>query len=147
MSSRKRILVTGGAGFLGSHLCDSLVAAGHHVICADNFSTGARANVAHLADLEHFELVEHDVMEPIDAEVDEIYNLACPASPVQYQLDPVRTTKTSVLGSLNVLELAERTGAKVLQASTSEVYGNPQVHPQPESYFGNVDTSEHSCLL
>jgi UDP-glucuronate decarboxylase len=140
MIARKRVLVTGGAGFLGSHLCEDLVLAGHRVICTDNFATGQRRNIEHLLDCNTFELRHHDVLDPLDIDVDEIYNLACPASPVQYQLDPIRTTKTSVIGAINVLDLADRCGAKVLQASTSEIYGNPRVHPQPESYWGNVDT-------
>jgi UDP-glucuronate decarboxylase len=135
----KRILVTGGAGFLGSHLCDRLVEAGHDVLCVDNFFTGRRANVAHLLDSDRFELMRHDVTFPLYVEVDEIYNLACPASPVHYQHDPVQTTKTSVHGAINVLGLAKRTRAKVFQASTSEVYGDPSVHPQPEEYWGNVN--------
>src|SRR6187455_2008178 len=135
----KRILVTGGAGFLGSHLCERLVAAGHEVLCVDNYFTGRRANVAHLMDAPNFELMRHDVTFPLYAEVDEIYNLACPASPVHYQFDPVQTTKTSVLGAINMLGLAKRIKAKILQASTSEVYGDPDVHPQPETYWGNVN--------
>jgi UDP-glucuronate decarboxylase len=135
----KRILVTGGAGFLGSHLCDRLVGAGHEVLCVDNYFTGRRMNVAHLMDKPNFELVRHDVTFPLFVEVDEIYNLACPASPVHYQHDPVQTTKTSVHGAINMLGLAKRTGAKLLQASTSEVYGDPSVHPQTEDYWGNVN--------
>jgi UDP-glucuronate decarboxylase len=135
----KRILVTGGAGFLGSHLCDRLVGAGHEVLCVDNYFTGRRMNVAHLMDKPNFELVRHDVTFPLFVEVDEIYNLACPASPVHYQHDPVQTTKTSVHGAINMLGLAKRTGAKLLQASTSEVYGAPSVHPQTEDYWGNVN--------
>ncbi|MEL6518344.1 MAG: GDP-mannose 4,6-dehydratase, partial [Pseudomonadota bacterium] len=135
----KRVLVTGGAGFLGSHLCDRLVAAGDEVLCVDNFFTGRRANVAHLLDKPNFELVRHDVTFPYFVEVDEIYNLACPASPIHYQHDPVQTTKTSVHGAINMLGLAKRTRAKILQASTSEVYGDPVQHPQPESYWGNVN--------
>ncbi|MEM1065108.1 MAG: UDP-glucuronic acid decarboxylase family protein [Pseudomonadota bacterium] len=135
----KRILVTGGAGFLGSHLCDRLVAAGHDVLCVDNFFTGRKANVAHLLGKPNFELARHDVTFPYFVEVDEIYNLACPASPIHYQHDPVQTTKTSVHGAINMLGLAKRVGAKVLQASTSEVYGDPIEHPQPESYWGNVN--------
>lgn len=135
-----RILVTGGAGFIGSHLCERLLREGHHVICLDNFFTGSRRNVEHLLELENFEVLEHDVTRPIELDgLDRIYNLACPASPVHYQRDPVRTTITSVLGAINVLELARRTGARVLQASTSEVYGDPLSHPQPESYWGNVN--------
>lgn len=135
----KRILVTGGAGFLGSHLCQRLIDAGHEVLCVDNFFTGRRANVAHLLDHPRFELMRHDVTFPLYVEVDEIYNLACPASPVHYQFDPVQTTKTSVHGAINMLGLAKRTRAKIFQASTSEVYGDPNVHPQPESYWGHVN--------
>ena len=135
----RRILVTGGAGFLGSHLCDRLVAAGHDVLCVDNFFTGSRRNVEHLLDSPHFELMRHDVTFPLHVEVDEIYNLACPASPVHYQHDPVQTTKTSVHGAINMLGLAKRLRGKILQASTSEVYGDPEVHPQPESYWGKVN--------
>lgn len=135
----KRILVTGGAGFLGSHLCDRLVAAGHDVLCIDNYFTGRRGNVAHLLQEPNFELIRHDVTFPLYVEVDEIYNLACPASPVHYQHDPVQTTKTSVHGAINMLGLAKRTGAKIFQASTSEVYGDPTVHPQKEEYWGNVN--------
>jgi UDP-glucuronate decarboxylase len=138
-STLKRILVTGGAGFLGSHLCDRLVAQGHDVICLDNFFTSQKHNVAHLLAKSNFELIRHDVVEPIFLEVDEIYNLACPASPVHYQYNPVKTVKTSVMGAINMLGLAKRTRAKILQASTSEVYGEPSVHPQPESYWGNVN--------
>jgi UDP-glucuronate decarboxylase len=137
--SSKRILVTGGAGFVGSHLCERLLERGDEVICADNFYTGSRHNVYHLLDNPRFELVRHDVTFPLYVEVDEIYNLACPASPVHYQFDPVQTTKTSVLGAVNMLGLAKRTKAKVLQASTSEVYGDPHVHPQNEDYWGNVN--------
>ncbi len=135
----KRILVTGGAGFLGSHLCERLVAQGHEVLCVDNFFTGRRANVAHLLDSPGFELMRHDVTFPLYVEVDEIYNLACPASPIHYQFDPVQTTKTSVHGAINMLGLAKRVRAKMLQASTSEVYGDPSVHPQTEDYWGNVN--------
>ncbi len=135
----KRILVTGGAGFLGSHLCDRLVARGDEVLCVDNFYTGRRRNVAHLLDEPNFELMRHDVTFPLYVEVDEIYNLACPASPVHYQVDPVQTTKTSVHGAINMLGMAKRTRAKLLQASTSEVYGDPGVHPQAEDYWGNVN--------
>ncbi|SFK27581.1 UDP-glucuronic acid decarboxylase family protein [Methylorubrum salsuginis] len=135
----KKILVTGGAGFLGSHLCERLIAQGHEVLCVDNFFTGARRNVAHLLDHPSFELMRHDVTFPLYVEVDEIYNLACPASPVHYQFDPVQTTKTSVHGAINVLGLAKRVKATVLQASTSEVYGDPEVHPQPEEYWGRVN--------
>ncbi|WP_332813219.1 UDP-glucuronic acid decarboxylase family protein [Ramlibacter sp.] len=135
----RQVLVTGGAGFLGSHLCERLLAQGDQVICVDNFFTGARRNIEHLLDQPRFELIRHDVSLPLQLEVDQIYNLACPASPVHYQHDPVQTVKTSVLGALNVLELARRTGARVFQASTSEVYGDPDVHPQPESYWGRVN--------
>jgi UDP-glucuronate decarboxylase len=134
-----RILVTGGAGFLGSHLCDRLIAAGHDVLCVDNFFTGSKANVAHLFGHPRFELMRHDVTFPLYVEVDRIYNLACPASPVHYQHDPVQTTKTSVHGAINVLGLAKRIGARILQASTSEVYGDPEVHPQREDYWGRVN--------
>ena len=136
---KKRVLVTGGAGFLGSYLCERLINEGCDVICMDNFFTGRKANIAHLMDNPYFELMRHDVTFPFFVEVDEIYNLACPASPVHYQYDPVQTTKTSVHGAINVLGLAKRTNAKVFQASTSEVYGDPSVHPQPESYWGNVN--------
>jgi len=136
---RKRILVTGGAGFLGSHLCERLVEAGHDVLCVDNFFTGTRENVAHLLDRGNFELMRHDVTFPLYVEVDEIYNLACPASPVHYQHDPVRTTKTSVHGAINLLGLAKRVRAKIFQASTSEVYGDARVHPQKEDYWGHVN--------
>lgn len=135
----KRILVTGGAGFLGSHLCQKLVDDGNEVLCVDNFFTGRRANVAHLLDHPRFELMRHDVTFPLYVEVDEIYNLACPASPVHYQFDPVQTTKTSVHGAINMLGLAKRTRAKIFQASTSEVYGDPNVHPQTEAYWGHVN--------
>ena len=135
----KRILVTGGAGFLGSHLCDKLMAKGHDVLCADNYYTGTKRNVAHLVSNSSFELIRHDVTFPLYVEVDEIYNLACPASPIHYQYDPVQTTKTSVHGAINMLGLAKRTGAKILQASTSEVYGDPEIHPQIESYWGRVN--------
>jgi len=136
---RKRILVTGGAGFLGSHLCDRLVERGDDVLCLDNFFTGAKDNVAHLLGRSNFELMRHDVTMPLYVEVDEIYNLACPASPVHYQHDPAQTTKTSVHGAINMLGLAKRLGAKILQASTSEVYGDPSVHPQTEEYWGHVN--------
>lgn len=136
---KKRILVTGGAGFLGSHLCERLLDGGNEVICADNFYTGRRANVAHLISNPYFEIMRHDITFPLYVEVDEIYNLACPASPIHYQFDPVQTTKTSVHGAINMLGLAKRIKAKILQASTSEVYGDPAVHPQPESYWGNVN--------
>jgi len=135
----KRILVTGGAGFLGSHLCTRLVEAGHDVLCIDNYFSGSRANLAHLFDSPNFELARHDVTFPLYVEVDEIYNLACPASPPHYQYDPVQTTKTSVHGAINMLGLAKRTRARILQASTSEVYGDPTVHPQREDYWGNVN--------
>ena len=135
----KKVLVTGGAGFLGSHLCERLLDAGHEVLCVDNFFTGTRRNVAHLVGRAGFELMRHDVTFPLYVEVDEIYNLACPASPVHYQFDPVQTTKTSVHGAINVLGLAKRVKARVLQASTSEVYGDPEVHPQPEEYWGRTN--------
>ena len=137
--SQKRILVTGGAGFLGSHLCDRLISQGHDVLCVDNFFTGSKRNVEHLIGHPQFELMRHDVTFPLYVEVDEIYNLACPASPVHYQHDPVQTTKTSVHGAINMLGLAKRTRARILQASTSEVYGDPEVHPQPEGYWGKVN--------
>lgn len=136
---RKRILVTGGAGFIGSHLCERLLNEGNDVICLDNFFTGSRENVFHLLDNHRFELVRHDITEPYYAEVDEIYNLACPASPVHYQYNPIKTVKTSVMGAINVLGLAKRVRAKVFQASTSEVYGDPKIHPQTEEYWGNVN--------
>ena len=139
MQSLKRILVTGGAGFLGSHLCERLVAEGHDVICVDNFFTSQKANVAHLLAQPNFELLRHDIVQPLWLEVDEIYNLACPAAPGHYQFNPIKTMKTSVLGAINVLGMAKRCRAKVLQASTSEVYGDPEVHPQPESYRGAVN--------
>ena len=135
----KKILVTGGAGFLGSHLCDRLVARGDDVLCVDNFFTGSKANLAHLMGKPNFELMRHDVTFPLYVEVDEIYNLACPASPIHYQYDPVQTTKTSVHGAINMLGLAKRCKAKILQASTSEVYGDPEIHPQPENYWGHVN--------
>jgi UDP-glucuronate decarboxylase len=135
----KKILVTGGAGFLGSHLCERLVNAGHDVLCVDNYFTGAKQNVSHLLNLPNFELIRHDVTFPLYVEVDQIYNLACPASPVHYQHDPVQTTKTSVHGAINMLGLAKRLGAKILQASTSEVYGDPEIHPQQETYWGRVN--------
>jgi UDP-glucuronate decarboxylase len=137
--SAKRVLVTGGAGFLGSHLCERLLAAGAEILCVDNYYTGRRQNIAHLLADPHFEALRHDITSPLYVEVDEIYNLACPASPVHYQFDPVQTLKTSVHGAINMLGLAKRTKAKILQASTSEVYGDPTVHPQPESYWGNVN--------
>jgi UDP-glucuronate decarboxylase len=139
MSSIKRILVTGGAGFLGSHLCERLVAAGHDVICVDNFFTSQKSNVAHLLSAANFELVRHDIIHPLWLEVDEIYNLACPASPGHYQYNPIKTMKTSVMGAINLLGMARRCRAKILQASTSEVYGDPEIHPQPESYRGSVN--------
>ncbi|MDZ7620381.1 MAG: UDP-glucuronic acid decarboxylase family protein [Patescibacteria group bacterium] len=139
MAALKRILVTGGAGFLGSHLCERLVGAGHDVICLDNFFTSQKSNVTHLLAHRNFELIRHDVTLPIFLEVDEIYNLACPAAPGHYQYNPIKTMKTSVMGAINVLGMAKRCGAKVLQASTSEVYGEPEVHPQPESYRGSVN--------
>ncbi len=136
---RTRVLVTGGGGFLGSHLCERLLASGHEVLCADNFFTGAKDNIAHLLGKPFFELIRHDVTFPLFVEVDQIYNLACPASPVHYQHDPVQTTKTSVHGAINMLGLAKRVGATILQASTSEVYGDPAMHPQREDYWGNVN--------
>ncbi len=138
-STRKRILVTGGAGFIGSHLCERLLEAGADVLCVDNFFTGTKDNIAHLTGSPHFELLRHDVTFPLYVEVDEIYNLACPAAPIHYQFDPVQTTKTSVHGAINMLGLAKRVKAKILQASTSEVYGDPKVHPQPEDYWGHVN--------
>jgi UDP-glucuronate decarboxylase len=143
---RKRVLVTGGAGFLGSHLCDRLLSDGHDVLCADNFFTGTKDNIIHLLDNHHFEMIRHDITFPLYVEVDEIYNLACPASPIHYQFDPVQTTKTSVHGAINMLGLAKRIKAKIFQASTSEVYGDPQVHPQPEAYWGHVNPiGSRSC--
>jgi len=130
---RKRVMVTGGAGFLGSHLCDRLIVDGHDVLCVDNFFTGTKDNIVHLVDNPNFEFMRHDITFPLYVEVDEIYNLACPASPIHYQLDPVQTTKTSVHGAINMLGLAKRTKAKIFQASTSEVYGDPEVHPQAET--------------
>ncbi|MDE2578659.1 MAG: SDR family oxidoreductase [Hyphomicrobiales bacterium] len=135
----KRIMVTGGSGFLGSHLCERLLARGDEVLCVDNFFTGSRQNIVHLLDNRNFEVMRHDVTFPLYVEVDEIYNLACPASPIHYQFDPVQTTKTSVIGAINMLGLAKRLKIKILQASTSEVYGDPALHPQPESYWGNVN--------
>ena len=135
----KRILVTGGAGFIGSHLCERLLKDGNDVICLDNYFTGSKDNIRHLITNDHFELVRHDITQPYTAEVDEIYNLACPASPVHYQHDPVKTIQTCVIGSMNMLGLAKRVGAKILQASTSEVYGDPHIHPQVEEYWGNVN--------
>jgi UDP-glucuronate decarboxylase len=137
--TRNRILVTGGAGFLGSHLCARLLAEGHNVLCVDNYFTGAKDNIAHLLGNPHFEAMRHDITFPLYVEIDEIYNLACPASPIHYQFDPVQTTKTSVVGAINMLGLAKRTRAKIFQASTSEVYGDPTISPQPESYRGNVN--------
>jgi UDP-glucuronate decarboxylase len=141
-----RILVTGGAGFLGSHLCDRLIGQGHDVLCLDNFFTGRKQNIEHLLGNAHFELIRHDVIDPFKFEVDRIYNLACPASPPHYQYNPIKTTKTSVMGAINCLGLAKRVKARVFQASTSEVYGDPAVHPQPESYWGNVNPiGRRSC--
>jgi UDP-glucuronate decarboxylase len=139
ISNRKRVMVTGGAGFLGSHLCDKLIRNGDDVLCVDNFYSGARDNIAHLLKHPNFELIRHDVTFPLYVEVDEIYNLACPASPIHYQKDPVQTTKTSVHGAINMLGLAKRTKAKIFQASTSEIYGDPNIHPQKENYWGNVN--------
>lgn len=139
MLKSKKILVTGGAGFLGSHLCESLLEQGHHVLCVDNYFTGNKTNIIHLLANPNFELMRHDVTFPLYVEVEEIYNLACPASPIHYQHDPVQTTKTSVHGAINMLGLAKRVGAKILQASTSEVYGDPEMHPQREEYWGNVN--------
>ncbi len=139
IANRKRVLVTGGAGFLGSHLCERLLADGAEVLCVDSFYSGTRDNVRHLMANPHFEVLRHDVIESLTVEVDEIYNLACPASPIHYQRDPIHTMKTSVLGAMNMLGLAKRTGAKILQASTSEVYGDPEVHPQTEQYWGRVN--------
>jgi UDP-glucuronate decarboxylase len=136
---RKRVLVTGGAGFLGSHLCERLLARGDDVLCVDNYFTGRKDNIAHLLDNPHFEAMRHDITFPLYVEVDEIFNLACPASPVHYQHDPVQTTKTSVIGAINMLGLAKRVGARILQASTSEIYGDPTIHPQTEDYRGNVN--------
>jgi UDP-glucuronate decarboxylase len=146
MHLEKRVLVTGGAGFLGSHLCERLLADGAVVVCVDNFFTGARRNIEHLLDHKHFEVIRHDVTFPLYVEVDQIYNLACPASPIHYQHDPVQTTKTSVHGAINMLGLAKRLRARILQASTSEVYGDPSVHPQPEDYWGHVNpVGPRSC--
>lgn len=135
----KRVLITGGAGFLGSHLCERLLNDGHEVLCLDNYFTGAKSNIYHLLENKKFELIRHDIVEPFYAEVDEIYNLACPASPIHYQSNPIKTMKTSFYGAMNMLGLAKRTNAKILQASTSEVYGDPNVHPQKENYWGNVN--------
>ena len=135
----KKILVTGGAGFVGSHLCEKLLNEGNQVISLDNYFTGSKKNVHHLIENSNFELVRHDITQPYFAEVDEIYNLACPASPIHYQYNPIKTMKTSVLGAINVLGLAKRVNAKVLQASTSEIYGDPKIHPQPETYWGHVN--------
>jgi len=144
--TQKRILITGGAGFLGSHLCDRLVTKEHDVICLDNFFTGNKKNISHLLGKPNFELIRHDLVQPIFLEVDEIYNLACPASPVHYQCNPVKTVKTCIMGSIHMLGLAKRVKAKILQASTSEIYGNPTVHPQKEDYWGNVNTiGPRSC--
>ncbi len=144
--SNKRVLITGGAGFLGSHLCDRMVDKGHEVLCLDNFFTGNKKNIQHLLLKPNFELIRHDLAQPIFLEVDEIYNLACPASPIHYQHNPVKTIKTSVLGAIHMLGLAKRVNAKILQASTSEIYGNPEIHPQKESYWGNVNTiGPRSC--
>ena len=137
--NRNRILVTGGAGFLGAHLCNRLIKDGNDVICMDNLFTGRKDNIHHLLDNPHFEYIHHDIINPISIECDQIYNLACPASPVQYQKDPIYTTKTAVYGALNMLELAKSTGARILQSSTSEVYGNPECSPQIESYWGSVN--------
>ncbi|TSC71821.1 MAG: dTDP-glucose 4,6-dehydratase [Parcubacteria group bacterium Gr01-1014_38] len=146
MAERKTILVTGGSGFLGSHLCEVLLERGHDVICADNFFTGSKENIRHLLTHDHFELLRHDIVEPLYVECDEIYNLACPASPVHYQENPIKTIKTSTVGMVNMLGLAKRVGARILQASTSEVYGDPEVHPQPETYRGNVNVlSPRAC--
>ena len=139
MHLERRVLISGGAGFLGSHLAERLLAEGCQVLCVDNFYTGTRRNIEHLIGEKHFELMRHDICQPLFVEVDEIYNLACPASPIHYQRDPVQTTKTSVLGAINMLGLAKRTRAKIFQASTSEVYGDPSIHPQPEEYWGNVN--------
>ena len=138
--NQKRILITGGAGFLGSHLCDRLVAEDYDVLCLDNFFTGTKRNISHLLGNPNFELIRHDLVQSIFLEVDEVYNLACPASPIHYQYNPVKTVKTNVMGAINMLGLAKRVKAKILQASTSEIYGNPAVHPQKEDYRGNVNT-------
>jgi UDP-glucuronate decarboxylase len=136
---KQKILVTGGSGFIGSHLCDFLIDKGNDVVCVDNFFTGMKKNVEHLMDNDSFELIEHDIIEPLEIDVDQIYNLACPASPIHYQENPVKTVKTSVMGMINMLDLARSSNARILQASTSEVYGDPEVHPQPETYNGNVN--------
>lgn len=138
---RLRVLVTGGAGFIGSHLCDRLLKEGHFVICLDNYFTGQKGNILHLMDNRYFELIRHDIVNPILLEVDQIYNMACPASPIHYQYNPVKTTKTSVMGAINMLGMAKRVKARILQASTSEIYGDPDVHPQKEDYWGNVNTT------
>jgi UDP-glucuronate decarboxylase len=144
--NQKRILITGGSGFLGSHLCDRLIKEGHDIMCLDNFFTGRKLNISHLFGEPNFELIRHDLVQPIFIEADEIYNLACPASPIHYQFNPVKTVKTSVMGSINMLGLAKRVKAKILQASTSEIYGNPTIHPQREDYWGNVNTiGPRSC--
>ena len=144
--SKKKILITGGAGFLGSHLCDKLLLEGHEVICVDNYFTGNKSNLEHLLDNPKFELIRHDITFPLYLEVDQIFNLACPASPIHYQHDPVQTLKTSVHGAINMLGLAKRIGARIFQASTSEVYGDPHVHPQKESYNGNVNPNGPRCF-
>ena len=142
-----KTLVTGGAGFLGSHICERLLEQGHEVICLDDFFTGNKQNVSHLKDYANFELLRHDVIDPFKVEVDRIYNMACPASPVHYQYNPIKTVKTSVMGAINCLGLAKRVGARILQASTSEVYGDPEIHPKPESYRGNVNTiGKRACF-
>ena len=144
--NHKRILITGGAGFLGSHLCDRLVAEGHDILCLDNFFTGTKGNISHLLGKPNFEFIRHDLVQPLFLEADELYNLACPASPIHYQYNPVKTVKTSVMGAINMLGLAKRVKAKILQASTSEIYGDPSVHPQKEDYWGNVNTiGPRSC--
>ena len=144
--NHKRILITGGAGFLGSHLCDRLVAEGHDILCLDNFFTGTKRNISHLLGKPNFEFIRHDLVQPLFLEADELYNLACPASPIHYQYNPVKTVKTSVMGAINMLGLAKRVKAKILQASTSEIYGDPSVHPQKEDYWGNVNTiGPRSC--
>jgi len=146
INRQKRVLVTGGAGFLGSHLCDRFVKEGHDVLCLDNFFTGGKRNIRHLLEKPNFELIRHDLVQPLFLEVDEIYNLACPASPIHYQYNPVKTVKTSVMGAINMLGLAKRVNARILQASTSEIYGDPSVHPQKENYWGNVNTiGPRSC--